>query len=169
MDVKFPIGPLAVPEHVTTEHTQDWLGKIGSYTTRLREVVDGQSDAQLGKTYREGSWTVRQLVHHIADSQLTLYQRLKLALTEDNPAVLSFAEELWATLPDNELPVESSIRILEGLNERIVTVGQHLTESQLKRVFTHQTDGETSVASTLAKLAWHQEHHLAHIRIALEK
>lgn len=169
MDVKFPIGPLAVPEHVTTEHTQDWLGKIGSYTTRLREAVDGQSDAQLGKTYREGSWTVRQLVHHIADSQLTLYQRLKLALTEDNPAVLSFAEELWATLPDNELPVESSIRILEGLNERIVTVGQHLTESQLKRVFTHQTDGETSVASTLAKLAWHQEHHLAHIRIALEK
>ena len=167
MDVKFPIGQLQVPEHVTAEHTQEWLREIGSYALRLREAVDGLSDAELGGTYREGSWTVRQLVHHIADSQLTLYQRLKLALTEDNPTVLSFAEEQWATLPDNDLPVESSIRILEGLNERIVALGQHLTEQQLKRVFTHQTEGEVSVASTLAKLRWHEEHHLAHIKIAL--
>ena len=169
MDVKFPIGQLEVPDHVTADHIQEWLGKIGSYTTRLREAVDGLSDVQLGKTYREGSWTVRQLVHHTADSQLTLYQRMKLALTEDNPSVLSFAEELWATLPDNELPVESSVRILEGLNDRIVAIGQSLTEPQLNRVFTHQTDGETSVASTLAKLSWHEEHHLAHIKIALGK
>ncbi|TAA73013.1 YfiT family bacillithiol transferase [Planococcus salinarum] len=169
MDIKFPIGQLQVPEYVTAEHTQEWLGKIGTYTTRLREAVDGLSDAQLAGQYREGSWTVQQLVHHIADSQLTLYQRLKLALTEDNPTVLSFAEEQWATLPDNELPVESSIRILDGLNERIVALSQHLTESQLARIFTHQMDGETSVASTLAKLCWHEEHHLAHIWIALEK
>lgn len=167
MDVKFPVGQLEVPDHVTAEHIQEWLGEIGSYTTRLREAVDELSDAQLGRTYREGSWTVRQLVHHIADSQLTLYQRLKLALTEDNPTVLSFAEEQWATLPDNEVPVESSIRILEGLNERIVALGQHLAKPQWERVFTHQTDGEVSVASTLAKLRWHEEHHLAHINIAL--
>ena len=167
MDVKFPIGQLQVPDNVKAEHIQEWLGKIESYTMRLREVVDGLSDAQLGRTYREGSWTIRQLVHHTADSQLTLYQRLKLALTEDNPTVLSFAEEQWATLPDNEVPVESSIRILEGLNERIVALGQRLTESQWERVFTHQTDGEVSVASTLAKLRWHEEHHLAHIKIAL--
>ncbi|HSJ38042.1 MAG TPA: putative metal-dependent hydrolase [Planococcus sp. (in: firmicutes)] len=169
MDVKFPIGQLQVPDHVTAEHIQEWLGKIESYTMRLREVVDGLSDAQLGRTYREGSWTIRQLVHHTADSQLTLYQRLKLALTEDNPTVLSFAEEQWATLPDNEVPVESSIRILEGLNERIVALGQSLTEPQWERFFIHQTDGEVSVASTLAKLSWHEEHHLAHIKIALEK
>ena len=168
MDVKFPIGQLQVPDNVTVEHIQEWLGKIDSYTLRLREAVDGLSDEQLGKKYREGSWTVRQLVHHIADSQLTLYQRLKLALTEDKPVVLSFAEEQWATLPDNELPVESSIRMLEGLNERSVALGQHLTEQQWERVFTHQTDGEISIASNLAKLCWHEEHHLAHINIALE-
>lgn len=167
MDVQFPIGKLEVPEHVTTEHVQEWLGKISSYTARLREAVDGLNDEQLGKKYREGSWTVRQLVHHIADSQLTMYQRLRLALTDDNPTVPAFDQEKWAELPDNELPVESSIRILEGLNERIVAIGKHVTDEQLERVFTHETNGEISVATKLAKLCWHEEHHLEHIKIAL--
>ena len=167
MDVKFPIGQLHVPEHVTAEQVQEWLEKIKTYTPRLREVVDSLDDKQLGKKYREGSWTVRQLVHHIADSQLAMYQRLKMALTEDNPTVTEFSEEQWAELPDSELPVESSIRILEGLNERIVALGKGLTEGQLERVFMHPADGEISVAATLAKLCWHEEHHLAHIGIAL--
>ncbi|PSL41559.1 putative damage-inducible protein DinB [Planomicrobium soli] len=167
MDVKFPIGKLEVPENVKAEDVQGWLGKIGTYTTRLREAVDGLDDEQLAKKYREGSWTVRQLVHHIADSQLNMYQRLKLALTDDNPTVPAFDQEKWAALPDNELPVESSIRMLEGLNERIVSLGQHVTEEQLNRVFTHETNGEISVATKLAKLSWHEEHHLEHIKIAL--
>ncbi|CEG23797.1 Putative metal-dependent hydrolase YfiT [Planococcus massiliensis] len=168
MDVKFPIGKLEVPEHVKAEDLNGWFEKIESYTTRLRETVDSLTDEQLGKRYREGSWTVRQLVHHIADSQLNMYQRLRLALTDDNPAVPAFDQEKWAELPDNELPVESSIRMLEGLNERIVALGKHVTEDQLKRVFTHETNGEISVATKLAKLCWHEEHHLAHIKIALE-
>ncbi len=167
MDVKFPIGQLQVPDNVKAEHVQEWLGKIGDYTVRLREVVDGLSDEQLDKKYREGSWTVRQLVHHIADSQLNMYQRLKLALTDDNPTVPAFDQEKWVALPDNELPVESSIRMLEGLNERIAALGQHVTEEQLTRIFTHETNGEISVATKLAKLSWHEEHHLAHIKIAL--
>lgn len=168
MDVKFPIGKLEVPEHVEPEHIEEWLGKISSYTARLREAVDGLDDEQLGKKYREGAWTVRQLVHHIADSQVTMYQRLRLALTDDNPTVPAFDQEKWAELPDNELPVESSIRILEGLNERIVAIGKHVSDSDLSRVFTHEVNGEISVATKLAKLCWHEEHHLAHIRIALE-
>ncbi|MGI2329130.1 YfiT family bacillithiol transferase [Planococcus sp. YIM B11945] len=167
MDVRFPIGQLEVPETVKAEHIQEWLGKIKSYTTRLRDAVDGLSDEQLDKKYREGSWTVRQLVHHIADSQLNMYQRLKLALTEDNPTIPAFDQEKWAALPDNELPVESSIRILEGLNERIVALGQHVTDEQLDRVFIHEVNGEVSVATKLAKLCWHEEHHLEHIKIAL--
>lgn len=167
MDVKFPIGPLEVPNHVKAENLQEWLGKIETYTTRLREAVDSLDEAQLAKRYREVSWTVRQLVHHIADSQLNMYQRLKLALTDDNPAVPAFDQEKWAALPDNDLPVESSIRILEGLNVRIVALGQHIGEEQLNRVFTHETNGEISVATKLAKLCWHEEHHLAHIKIAL--
>lgn len=168
MDVKFPIGQLQVPDNATTEHLHEWLGKIGTYTTRLREAVDGLDNEQLGKKYREGSWTVRQLVHHIADSQLNMYQRLKLALTEDNPTVPAFDQQKWVELPDNALPVESSIRMLEGLNERIVALGQHVTDEQLNRFFTHEDNGEISVATKLAKLCWHEEHHLAHIKIALE-
>lgn len=168
MDVKFPIGKLQVPEKVALEHVQEWLKQIETYTIRLREAVDSLNDEQLNKTYREGAWTVRQLVHHIADSQLNMYQRLKLALTDDNPTVSAFDEEKWAVQPDTELPVESSIRILEGINERIIALGQTLTGEQLARAFTHQVNGKITVAKKVAKLAWHEEHHLAHIKIALE-
>lgn len=167
MDVRYPIGELQVPEKVTLENIQEWLKEIRTYTVRLRETVDTLSDEELNKTYREGAWTVRQLVHHIADSQLNMYQRLKLALTDENPVVPGFSEEKWAIQPDTILPVESSIKMLEGINERIVSLGQDLTEDQLKRVFTHQINGEITVAKKVAKLAWHEEHHLAHIKIAL--
>lgn len=169
MNVKYPIGELSVPENVTLENVQEWLKEIETYTMRLRETVDNLNDEQLSKTYREGAWTVRQLVHHIADSQLNMYQRLKLALTDDNPTVPAFNEEKWAIQPDTNLPVESSIKMLEGINERIVSLGQSLTEEQLQRVFTHQTNGEIKVSTKVRKLSWHEEHHLAHIKIALSQ
>ncbi|MFJ8257405.1 YfiT family bacillithiol transferase [Peribacillus asahii] len=169
MDVRYPIGKLQVPEKVTLENIQEWLKEIETYTIRLRETVDSLSDEELGRTYREGSWTVRQLVHHIADSQLNMYQRLKLALTDENPTVPAFDEEKWAIQPDTNLPVESSIKMLEGINERIVSLGNSLTEEQLDRAFTHQINGIITVATKVAKLAWHEEHHLAHIKIALSK
>ena len=167
MDVKYPIGKLQVPKKVKFENIQEWLEEIKTYTIRLRETVDSLSDEEWSKTYREGSWTVRQLVHHIADSQLNMYQRLKLALTDENPTVPAFNQEIWAIQPDTEFPVESSIKMLEGINERIVSLGHSLTEEQLNRTFTHQVNGEITVATKVAKLAWHEEHHLAHIKIAL--
>lgn len=169
MDVRYPIGKLQVPEKVTLENIQQWLKEIETYTTRLRETVGSLNEEELSKTYRDGSWTVRQLVHHIADSQLNMYQRLKLALTDENPTVPAFDEEKWAIQPDTKLPVESSIKILEGLNERIVFLGNNIAEAELNRSFTHQTNGKITVATKVAKLAWHEEHHLAHIQIALEK
>lgn len=169
MDVKFPIGKLQVPGTVTLDHVQDWLEQIETYTDRLRKTVDSLSEAELNKTYREGSWNVRQLVHHIADSQLNMFQRLKLALTDDNPTVPNFIQDEWAVQPDTELPVESSIKILEGINKRIVTLGNSLTEDQLERTFTHEINGPITVATKVAKLSWHEEHHFAHIKIALAK
>ncbi|SRR5690606_25534090 len=169
MDVRYPIGKLQVPEKVTLENIQEWLNEIETYTIRLRETVDSLRDEELSKTYREGSWTVRQLVHHIADSQLNMYQRLKLALTDENPTVPAFDEEKWAIQPDTKLPVESSIRMLEGINERIVSLGKSLTEEQLERGFNHQINGMIKVATKIAKLSWHEEHHLAHIKMALSK
>lgn len=169
MDLKYPIGKLQVPEKVTLENIQEWLKEIETYTTRLRETVDFLSVEELSKTYRDGSWTVLQLVHHIADSQLNMFQRLKLALTDENPTVPAFDQEKWAIQPDTKLPVESSIKMLEGINERIVSLGSSLTEEQLDRAFTHQENGKITVATKVAKLAWHEEHHLAHIKIALSK
>lgn len=169
MDVKFPIGQLDVPEKVTLVDVQGWLTQIKSYTTRLRESVDSLSEEELSKTYAEGSWNVRQLVHHIADSQLNMYQRLKLALTDENPVVPNFIQDKWAIQPDTELPVESSIKMLEGINERIVALGNSLTEQQLNRTFVHEINGEISVATKIAKLSWHEEHHLEHIKIALSR
>lgn len=167
MDVKFPIGKLQVPEKVTLENIQEWLKEIDTYTMRLRETVDPLSEEELSRTYRDGSWTVRQLVHHIADSQLNMYQRLKLALTDENPTVPEFDQEKWAIQPDTNLPIESSIKMLEGLNERIVSLGNDLTEEQLDRTFTIQKKGKIKVSTKVAKLAWHENHHLAHINIAL--
>ncbi|MCG7342961.1 putative metal-dependent hydrolase [Sporosarcina sp. ACRSL] len=169
MDVKYPIGKLQVPDNVTLENVQEWLKEIETYTIRLREVVDPLNDEELSKTYREGAWTVRQLVHHIADSQLNMYQRLKLALTDKNPTVPAFDEEQWAIQPDTQLPVESSIKMLEGINERIVFLGNNIAEEQLDRTFIHSKNGEITVATKLAKLAWHENHHLAHIKLALSK
>ena len=168
MDIKYPIGQLEVPENVTLANVDQWLGEIATYTKRLRETVDGLTEEQLQKTYREGAWNVRQLVHHIADSQLNMYQRLKLALTDDNPHVPAFQKNAWAIMLDTTMPIESSIKMLEGINERIVELGKSITEDQLKRVFTHQLNGEISVGTKLKKLSWHQEHHLAHIKIALQ-
>lgn len=169
MDVKFPIGTLQVPEKVTLADVQTWLKEIETYTKRLRDTVGELSDEELNKTYRDGSYTVRQMVHHIADSQLNMYQRLKLALTDENPTVPGFDQDKWAIQPDTNLPPEVSIKMLEGINERIVSLGNHLTEDELGRVFTHKDNGEISVAKKLAKLAWHEEHHLAHIQLALSK
>ncbi|WP_026859070.1 MULTISPECIES: YfiT family bacillithiol transferase [Jeotgalicoccus] len=169
MDVKFPIGQLQVPENIALSDIEKWLEDTATYTERLRVEVDSLSDEELNKTYREGSWNVRQLVHHIADSQLNMYQRLKLALTDNNPKVPEFIQNEWAVLPDSNLPVESSIKMLEGINERVVALGSSLTEDQLKRVFTHEVNGEISVGTKVAKLSWHEEHHLAHIKIALSK
>lgn len=167
MDVKFPIGQLHVPENPTLDDVQEWLSETGSYVTRLREVVDSLTEEELLKKYREGSWNVRQLVHHIADSQLIMFQRLKLALTDDNPTVPNFIQDKWAIQPDSKLPVEPSVKILDGINERIVALGNTLTEADLTRTFTHEINGKITVATKLAKLAWHEEHHLAHIKIAL--
>jgi len=169
MDVRFPIGELSVPDKVTLEDIRKWTSDIALYTERLRNIVDDLDDNELAKTYREGSWNVRQLVHHIADSQLNMFQRLKLALTDNNPTVPPFIQDEWAKLLDSELPIESSIRLLEGINKRIVAIGENLNEGQLKRTFTLKDSGEISVATKVAKLSWHENHHLEHIKIALSK
>ena len=136
MDVRFPIGKLDTPENVTLDDVQKWLAEIDNYTRRLRDVVENITEEELNKTYRNGSWNVRQLVHHIADSQLNMYQRLKLALTDNNPTVPPFNQEEWVELEDSLAPIEYSLQMLEGINARIVALGNHIDKDQLERKFT---------------------------------
>lgn len=169
MDVKFPIGQLNVPKNVTLDDIKTWTNDIDGYAIRLSEIVDGLSDEELEKTYREGAWTVRELVHHITDSQLVMFHRLKLALTSDAPNFPKFDQEELAKLPDSQMSIKPSLLMLAGINSRIVAIGEHLREDQLLRNFTLENEEENTVAKKMAKLAWHQNHHLAHIKIALNK
>ncbi len=167
MDVRFPIGELELPNQVSLVDVKRWMSEVERYIDQLKNVVNGISEEELKKRYREGSWTVRQLVHHIADSQLQLFSRLKLALTEENPSAPEFDQNQWVDLADSELPIEVSIQLLEGLNKRVVAIGENVTEEQLDRQVNLVGTGELTVGFLLAKLSWHERHHLEHIKIAL--
>lgn len=167
MDVRFPIGELVLPGEIELYHIEQWINEINNYIEDLRSTVIDLDESALQKKYRDGSWNVRVLVHHIADSQLNMYHRLKLALTDDNPKVMPFNQDKWILTEDNELPIDVSLRLLDGLNKRIVAVGKKLDKQQIKRTFLLIGEGEISVGETIAKLSWHQSHHLAHIKIAL--
>lgn len=167
MDVRYPIGGLEVPETVTRAHIDSWLEEIAQYVQDLRKTVANLNQEGLQATYREGSFTVQQLVHHIADSQMNMFQRLKLALTDTHPKVPNFVQDEWVKLADSALPIEVSIQMLDAINQRVIAIGQHLTEAELTRDFVLEDRGATTVGETVAKLSWHERHHLAHIQIAL--
>jgi uncharacterized damage-inducible protein DinB len=168
MDKRYPIGKFSSGETITAGEIKEWLTELKLLPMRLAELVNKLSEEDLEKNYREGSWTIRQVVHHLADSHLNAYIRLKLALTESNPAIKTYYEERWAELPDSKLPITSSIKMLEGLHERWVYLLETLTEEQLQRTFMHPDSGEVSVAKNIGIYAWHGNHHLAHIKIALQ-
>jgi uncharacterized damage-inducible protein DinB len=130
---------------------------------RLRAAVAGLSDAQLDTPYREGGWTVRQVVHHLADSHANSVIRFKLALTEDWPTVKPYDEKAWANLADSRLPIDGSLVLIDALHARWVALLETLGEEQFTRGFNHPENGRQSLADSLAIYAWHARHHTAHI------
>ncbi|KOO52678.1 metal-dependent hydrolase [Viridibacillus arvi] len=168
MNERFPIGEFVCTEHISTEEIKSWLNEIRTLPMRLMEVVHHLSDEELEYTYREGSWTIRQIVHHIADSHMNAYIRFKLALTEENPIIKPYAEEKWAGLPDSKLSIVSSLNIIESLHERWVHLIENVTDEQLKRAFIHPDSGIVSLEKNIGIYAWHGNHHLAHIKNALK-
>ncbi len=169
LNVRYPIGQLNLPTSITLKAIHQWLDEIEGYVQNLKEVVGNLSEKEYHQTYREGSYTVRQLVHHIADSQINMYYRLKMALTDNQLKIAEFQQDVWVQLPDYQLPVDISIQLLEMINKRIIAIGRQLSESDLTRTFLLEGTGEISVGETIAKLSWHERHHLAHIQIALGK
>jgi len=146
------------------------LHQLAEVPDRLRAAVAGLSDEQLDTPYRQDGWTVRQVVHHLADANMNWYVRTKLALTEPNPTVSPYDEAIWAELGDaREQPVEPSLILLEGLHRRWVALFQSLTEDQWKRTMVHPERGKFVLDTSLVMHVWHGRHHTAQILSPLER
>ncbi|MFJ5767485.1 YfiT family bacillithiol transferase [Lysinibacillus sp. NPDC093210] len=168
-DLRYPIGQFQFPEVVTAQQVQKWIDDIRLLPRQLAEALSGASEQSLAKSYRENGWTVTQLVHHLADSHMNSVIRFKLALTEDTPTIKPYNEEDWAVLPDSDMPVATSYKLLESLHERWVYLLTSLKDEQLQRAFQHPDNGLMTLEKALALYAWHGKHHLAHIQNALAK
>lgn len=159
-DLRFPIGKF----DYTEPNRQDWLAQISTLPHEMRAAVRGLTDSQLDTPYREGGWTVRQVVHHVADSHINSYIRFRLAVTEDDPVIKPYEEQLWAELADAKHdPVEISLTLLDVLHQRWVRMLSSLSEDQWQRAFVHPVSGHTPLDKALGLYAWHGRHHVAHI------
>ena len=167
-DERYPIGQFECDDVISKEQVAEWIEEIRVLPEQLKEVIKDLSDEELNRSYRENGWTVRQLVHHIADSHMNSYIRIKLALTEETPTIKPYEETEWAELPDYSLPISESLQLIESLYVRWVYLLQSLTEEQLKRAFLHPDSGITTVEKSIGIYAWHGKHHLAHIQNALK-
>ncbi|MBK7629293.1 MAG: bacillithiol transferase BstA [Ignavibacteriales bacterium] len=163
-DPSYPIGKFDRNIIVTKEMQNKFIKTIESLPELLRKEVENLSVQQLDTPYRDGGWTVRQVIHHLPDSHLIAYVRFKLALTEDNPKIKSYEEQLWAELKDIfETPIELSLTLLDLLHNRWVILISSLTDEQFERTMQYPDWGNITVSKTLALYAWHSKHHLAHI------
>lgn len=162
VDPRYPVGRWTPPDD-TPATAARLIDEIAVLPVRLAAAVAGLDDARLDTPYRDGGWTVRQVVHHVADSHMNAYVRVKLALTADAPAIVPYDEAAWARLPDSRLPVEPSLALLDALHHRWVTVLRTLGPAELARPYRHPEQGDVPVRTALAIYAWHGRHHTAHV------
>jgi uncharacterized damage-inducible protein DinB len=149
----------------TAAERQAMIAKIQALPARLEAIVQGLSDEQLDKPGGEGDWTIRQVVHHLADSHINSFIRLKLILTEDKPTLKPYNQEAWAVLPDTtDLPVQSSLTLLKGLHERWVTLFQRLNETDWSRLGYHPEIGEITPDDLLRIYVDHGDEHIEQIK-----
>ena len=162
-DLRFPIGKFDPNFEVTDELRQKFINTISNLYKNLYEAVKNLRDAQLDTPYRPEGWTVRQVVHHIADSHLNSYCRFKLALTEDVPTIRPYYEDRWAKLADSKMPIDVSMKIIEGVHSRWTALLNSMSDDEFKRKLNHPESGEWTLDKFLGLYDWHSRHHLAHI------
>lgn len=167
MNNQYPIGQYEVPTNITDSDVSRWISEIRDFPKQLKAVLNDLSDDQFSNQYREGSWDIRTLVHHIADSHLHGYQRTKLILTEDNPSVSTFEENEWVLLTDNTNRIDDSVQLITGIHNRWSSILSSLTEAELNRTMHHPDNGVVPLKQMISLYAWHGIHHLEHIKIAL--
>jgi hypothetical protein len=163
-DLRYPIGRFKAVMPVTHELRGAAIDAIEGLPARMREAVAGLNEAQLDTPYRPEGWTVRQVVHHVADSHMNAFIRTKLTLTEDTPTIKPYDENAWAVLSDMKLPIDVSLGLIDGIHTRWVAVIAGLSVDQFSRSFVHPELGAEMTLDHLLQLyAWHSHHHLAHI------
>ncbi|WP_116218284.1 YfiT family bacillithiol transferase [Allomuricauda sp. ARW7G5W] len=169
--LRYPIGHYQIPDPITQQHLDEWISVLENLPQRLADMVLPLSEDQLETPYRPEGWTVRQLVHHIADSHHHSYIRFKWALTEDNPLIKPYDEKAWAALFDSKsAPIQMSLDHLRVVHAKLVYLLKGLSEEDLQRKFTHP-DGneETTLKENIGRYVWHGSHHFAHIKNLLER
>lgn len=166
MNRRYPIGRFELPAHTTTADREAWIRDIEQLPVLLRQAVEELPPEGIDQPYREGGWTARQVVHHVADSHINSYVRFRLALTETKPVIKPYREAAWADLADaRTAEVEISLRLIESLHERWAILLRSLTDEQWERTFIHPEAGELTLAATAAMYSWHGRHHVAQIQL----
>jgi hypothetical protein len=163
MDLHYPIGPFNDRAPITGDMRQLAITTIAELPFQLKHAVGDLSELQLDTPYRPDGWTVRQVVHHVADSHMNAYIRTKLGLTEHAPTIKPYDQDSWVPLADSRLPVGLSLSIVEGIHARWTELWRSLTPSQFARVFHHPEIGLVTLDTQLQMYAWHSRHHVAHI------
>ena len=163
-DAQYPIGKFAFDPDVTPEKRKRWIEDIVATPALFRQAVAGLKDAQLDTTYRDGGWTVRQVVHHMADSHLHTLVRFRVALTEDEPAITGYDPGKWAELQDAKTgPVDVSLNLLDAIHARWVLLMKSMTPADFARTFRRPDGQVVTLDRALQTYAWHGKHHAAQI------
>ncbi|MGA8870924.1 MAG: putative metal-dependent hydrolase [Candidatus Acidiferrales bacterium] len=170
IDLRYPIGEFQPVQSNTDAERRAFIDAIAETPSRLSAAVAGLTPAQLDTPYRPGGWTVRQLVHHIADSHMNAVTRFKLTLTEDEPMLKTYEESLWAELADTKTPpIEISLALIENLHKRWDVLSRSIAPADWSRKFRHPGWGSGTLDFLLAQYAWHGRHHVAHITSLRER
>jgi hypothetical protein len=165
MDPRYPVGQFTHDPDVTAEKRKAWIAQISALPIDLNAALAGLPPGGLDRPYREGGWTARQVVHHLADSHLNAHTRMRLALTENNPRIKTYEEADWANLPDAQHgDPASSLAILDGLHQRFSMLLTALTPEQCARTAEHPQWGPITVDYLIQMYAWHCRHHVGHIK-----
>lgn len=168
--LRYPIGKFIPPELYTTEDLNRWINDIKELPEKLRQAIMNLNETQLNTHYRPGGWTLKQVVHHLADSHMNSIIRFKWALTEDKPTIKAYQQTDWAMLADYNLPIEPSLKMLEGIHQRLVALFESFTEEQWNKYFIHpETGANITLKRNLALYSWHSRHHLAHITETIKR
>ena len=168
-DLRYPIGKFDSNIEVTPDVRKRFIQTIEDLPKKIRDAVKNLSDEQLDTPYRPEGWTVRQLVHHVADSHLNSICRFKLALTEDVPTIRPYYEDRWANLADAQLPIEDSLKIIEGVHSRWAALLNSMSDEDFQRKLNHPESGEWTLEKFLGLYDWHSKHHTAHITSLRER